>query len=826
MNQILFATKNQETASIFNMHVIVKKHQKEFRCKAYLVDGKVFYIKNDTRELLHELEIIHSQDILSNTILIIDYDSLYEDFTSLKSADETRISPIAELFLSYPELKIWIYKEENKECRLFGCDEENSKRYAIIIKNSDDLKKMGDDIYSYQQLFDPSGIRAFLRDKLTRQLIKFKQDNYDKLHKSRKKNIAIVVDEEQYHTNLWGYALYDFGYSVIPVNYEKELIETKGILYPNQNEEAAIDGYKPLIIRDFDLQFPDLRSSNVDFCSLCKKEKKIAHKDCGDSNMYAFRGIYKPKLEDEKKSKSQGTQESLNHRSSLHDCRNAFWGTFHGATTYVITQNSPYEKTNPFINQRNGSVLTKPGKYLLWEKLYTKLRKVIAVAKRSLIIVNLRAITDEHSLIKSSGLIFDKSKSNDNHDGYYYLVGLSKEVEGMYDLLNMPAYGKYRNNIIKQTYQNSRDYREILKDRQNMDSHSIPPLNRTIVERLIKKAKFYYETKQYLLAAINASEALEVLNGLAKSLAYEALHLKVVSEVQMELRTKGVGNFKNVLNERINNVFRQKKRLAGDNKEAERNITMQIFNDLRVIYESHEQFGAADDAFAVAKKAEIGLSGKNDKNYEVARYKYQKSKKGKKMNSDKNSETSREESQNRNHEKENIKHPRLLRFLWIRRPPILRNWLFLWIFLPFLFLISVLYCYGSYNNIPASDWIYGAISVTLLLPFILNFNQAISFIVRTGTDIFRLAFTFLLVNIFLIFAYNPDIIFNYSNYNWNNFPDVFMTSFMNEPINNELVCYDNHDSWGYRMLATSHVLISVIYMGIFISSMYRKFVRR
>jgi hypothetical protein len=824
MNQILFATKNQETASIFNMHVIEKIHQKEFRCKAYLVDGKVFYIINDTRELLYELEIIHSQNTLSNTVLIIDYHSLYEDFIRLKSLDETRISPIAELFLSYPELKIWIYKEGNKKCRLFGYEDEDTKRYPFIIKNSEDLKDMGDDIHAYQQMFDPSGIRASLRKKLNLELIKFKQDNYKKLHESRKKNIAIVVDEEQFHTNLWGYALYDFGYSVIPVNYEKELVATKNILYPDQNEESAINCYHPLIIRDFDLQFPGSGSSKVDFCSLCKNEKKIAHKDCGDSNMYVFRGI--SKLEDEKKSESQGTQESVNHCSSLHDCRNVFWGTFYGATTYVITQNSPYKKTNPFINQRNGSVLTKPGKYPLWEKLYTKLRKVIAVVKRSLIIINLRAITDEHSLIKSSGLIFDKSKSNDNHDGYYYLVGLSKEIEGMYDLLNMPAYGKDRNSIIKQTYQSSRDYREIVKDRKNMDSHSIPPLNRTIVERLIKKAKFYYDTKQYLLAAINASEALEVLNGLAKSLAYEALHLKIVSEVQMELRTKGVGTFKQVLKERINNIFRQKKRLAGDNKEAERNLTMQIFNDLRVIYESHEQFGAADDAFAVAKKAEIGLSGKNDKNYEVARYKYQKSKEGKKINSDKNTETSREESQNRNHEKENIKHPGLLSFLWIRRPPLLRNWLFLWILLPCLFLIFVSYYYRSYTSSLDSDWIYGVLSVTLFLPFILNFNQVIYFIVRTGTDIFRLAFTFLLVNIFLMLAYDPDIIYNYSNYNWNNLPDVFMTSFMNEPINNELVCYENHESWGYRMLATSHVLVSVIYMGIFISAMYRKFVRR
>lgn len=823
MLQVLFATINPTTASVLNEHVIEKIHQKEFRCKAYLVDKKVFYIKTDTRELLYELEVIHSKNDLSNTILIIDYDSLYEDFISLKSLDETRISPIAELFLSYPELKIWIYKEGDKKRRLFGYEDEDTGRYPFIIKNSEDLKNMGEDIHAYQQLFDPSGIRAFLRDKLTRQLIKFKQDNYDKLHKSRKNNIAIVVDEEQYHTNLWGYALYDFGYSVIPVNYEKELIETKNILYPDQNQKTAIYKYKPLIIRDFDLQFPDLRMSGRKLCEECIKPDEDKDSVCGDSNMYAFRGVYKQKENGKKKLISDKGPEIDGYL--LHDCRKVIWGTFHDATTYVITQNTPYY---PFSKLQNGMVLTKPDESTFFSRVGKRLQRCI-FRKRMYDLINKTTKKDtyaERMLVQRSGLLFQKANNKSKHGGKYYLVGLSKEIEGMYDLLNMPAYGNDRNNIIKQTYQNSRDYREIMKDRQDMDSHSIPPLNRTIVERLIKKAKYYYETKQYLLAAINASEALEVLNGLAKSLAYEALHLKVVSEVQMELRTKGVGTFKQVLKERINNIYRQKKRLAGDNKEAERNITMQIFNDLRVIYESHEQFAAADDAFAVAKKAEIGLKGENDKNYEVARYDYQKKIKKEKEKPDNKSETTNTEAQKSKYKKDKKSHYDLMGFLWTRRPSILRNWLFFWILLPCLFLFLVSYYYRSYNSSPDSDWIYGVLSITLFLPFLLNFNQVIYFIVRTGTDILRLAFTFLLVNIFLMIAYDPDIIYNYLNYNWNNLPDVFMTSFMNEPINNELVCYDNHDSWGYRMLATSHVLISVIYMGIFISAMYRKFVRR
>ena len=815
MIQILFATRNPKTAFLFKEKLFENEtdNLKAFQCECYTSkDNKTFIIDQDVRELLQEVEAIYIQNSLSNLIVILDYHSLWEDFLKL-DPEKNRISPIAELFLSYPELKIWIYKEGDKKRRLFGYEDEDTGRYPFIIKSSEDLKNMGEVIHAYQQLFDPSGIRAFLRDKLTRQLIKFKQDNYENLHESRKKNIAIVVDEEQYHTNLWGYALYDFGYSVIPVNYEKELIETKAILYTDQNEEAAINAYKPLIIRDFDLQFPDLGASKINFCGLCKEENEMAYKDCADSNIYAFRGVYnykKARPENNVKENIINNEKAKNDLCMLHDCRKAFWNTLHDATTYIITQNTPY---NPFNKLQNGMVLTKPDESTFFNRVSKRLQQRI-VNKRMVGIINQPLIEDseaENALVQSSGLLFQKANNKSNHGGKYFLVGLSKEIEGMYDLLNMPAYGNDQNNIIKQTYQNSRDYREILKDRQDMDSHSIPPLNRCIVDRLIKKAKSYYETKQYLLAAINASEALEVLNGLAKSLAYEALHLKVVSEVQMELRIKGVGAFKQVLKERINNIHRQKKRLAGDNKEAERNITMQIFNDLRVIYETNEQFGAADDAFAVAKKAEIGLKGSLELRHEKNRMQQELFTKSIK----------------------NDKNRTMLHFKNILLADLkycinfFRKGINLLILAPLLFTAVMMFIFrNDYEKLIDCEWIYGVTAFFVIAPFVFYFDKMIYYLVRTGTSVGRLAFTFLLLNVYLIIAYDPSIIINLGSYNWMKLPDVFMTSLMNEPIEGLLINYEGTKNSGYRMLLTSHVLISVIFLGIFISAMYRKFVRR
>jgi len=109
-------------------------------------------------------------------------------------------------------------------------------------------------------MFDASNLRyAIKRIKFRKLDVK---RNYEKLEESRKSHAAVVVEEE-YHQNMFNsYCLYANGYRVFPVVSATELkwINEESwnrYLFSQGVERFKQKGESPLLIRDYDLQFVD-----------------------------------------------------------------------------------------------------------------------------------------------------------------------------------------------------------------------------------------------------------------------------------------------------------------------------------------------------------------------------------------------------------------------------------------------------------------------------------------------------------------------------------------------------------------------------------------
>ncbi len=746
--KVIFATRNEHTARSFERHVRYLGKENDDYCffELFQPDSRsaIFTIKETPNELIRLLED-NFYDRLSHTVVILDYASLYDDFQLFVGE---RLSPIARLFLSYPEITLWVLRIGKKSRPLFEdsgflapMDRTEPKtvepveRYHHLVRDLNEVLQFGSQLKGSRSLFDPSGIRNFIKVKMLEK-IKFESDNFEGLHSSRRDRMAMTLDEEPRHALFWAYTLYNFGYSVLPV-----------VTYSNLKSLMTHTTDFDLICRDYDLQFPDLPDD--------KDEQ--AYK----LPLHLVRGVI------EKKANAQDIN------------------------TYQLNLKKPDNVDEPFY----------------WEKFFKG-------TKAQGMFISQLPISDSKAGKKSDLKIVNPDKEEKElkhgetfpnygiirHEEEVKFRGFSKEINGMYEFLRFPE--------VKDAYENSRSGKVASKKREDVSDHSIPAINSSIAYSLIDRGKISFKNEQYLEAALLASEALEVLNGLSMSASMEAFHLKCCAEVKLELSVIGVGNFNKVVKKRIFEIRRLLYRMAENNDEARRNAKMKIFNDLRKIYEEHEQSDAADTVYNEVIKAELEI--KDPMSYKIRDNITHANKKAKEKGT----------QMLTGKWKNSLKY--LTKFT-------IHAWNF-WV----LIILGILmtsnyfvtisngtfsYYVETYGIFP---WLY---LVFFLVIILVRRKKLIYLIIGAGCNFIRLFSTFIAFNLIIFFMYWLNFGRHFKKIELL-FSQTWVTSFINEPF--QLLDSRAMQSAPIMIyiLVIIHVIASVFYLGVLISALYRWFVRR
>jgi hypothetical protein len=803
--EIVFATRSVQAASAFERYVRLLGKEQDPVCYFRLYrnpDGKPFVAVclDSLITMLAEKDPV----TLMNTIAIIDYCDYEAEFRELDTQDRC-LSGAARLFLAFPEIRFCLLRPGGRDIKVF--DESvmlgEDGRFFGFINSLDEILAMGNMLRRGGSLFDSSGIRNILKRKIFEKVEM--QDNYERLHQSRNSNIAITVDEEPHYSLYWAYLLYRSGYSVYSICTYQELLEYKELL------ESKETGAKPdLVCRDYDLQFRDMPAAKGD------EEQKI----------YELRGLTKSESHD---------KWELNRN---------YWDTFlrrKTAVSWIISQAS---STQDYGSKTLKGVIPKPS-------VVEKLR-------------------DRHPCAKRYGILI--------HEATAKLLGQCKDLEGNEAIMDCRE--------IRKIHADSRDYQSLNKSRKNESGHSVPAYNSDISQSLLGRAEQAYNNRAFLQAALLSLEAEEILNGLSKMSVLKAFHLRVKAEAKLELSHVGIGNLKERMRSKIYEIRRELERICRDadivssslwarifkirrwwmslfrrSNAIERNARMQVFNDMRAIYEDREQFEAAEALYAEVVKAELGI---RDINYYALRRMEKRSRHENKRTKAEEKETANNEAQNGKVDIdcswENTKlMRRIMGYLKYNKISyslkkinlrdlcaLLFHNKVLWLALALVWSIFHQYGYLSHPH-PLDDIEVNLIFIGYFLIMFISiwkWKRTLYMILGAGTNMAKLAIGFLVFNLICMSVYRSN--FNLEAGERKILPyNVFLSTLINQPaaVDQYIIkAFGSSESMGMNapgsrpllpiqrtglfILLIYHMLGSVFFLGIIISIIYRRFTRR
>ncbi|UCH92649.1 MAG: hypothetical protein JSV88_20460 [Candidatus Aminicenantes bacterium] len=706
-------------------------------------DGESLVFKNivDLHEFLRKL----GMRSLANTMLILD-----ADIRQQSSSEE-----IAEIFLLYPELKIKTLIDSRLNRPVFNVPGNGLKRRDLEIDSPSGVIAAGCSVNDGNMLFDPAGIRNKMKMEMIDN-IGFGENNYARKQKSREKKFALSLDHDPYHALFVGYALYNFGYSVLPVVSYKELKYLS-------SREVRTD----LICRECDLQFFDM--ANDENKDLSSDEKKDL-----SSKIDLARGLVVI------------AQEEIDTGCMLR------------RVTRIVTE--LYEKlldktsgTTWFITQYESFADKKVGKKISQSKFKDINYKHKATHENPFYVIPAsKPLEDKKPVSRQFGISIDKKAQA------AFLRGQSKVIKGVYGLLQCPE--------VNRTYHSSLDNYEINRLRKKREYHAKTAVNLQLARKMLARARTLYLGYNYLEAAVLAIDALELSNGLSMILSLEILHLKIKAETRLELSIAGIGTIsKDDIKEKIKELKINVLRICKDNDEAEKNALMQYFNGLRKIYHEFEQFEAAETLYAEVLKIETGIK------------RYKDLKLGKTI------EKATKSKNTGNKDTTTLTQIEKLQVLWNTA---LSNFNFV-----LGFLLAVLMIMDSFMDNPLFPTAY----FILFSGFCMAPKRAIYMIIGAGINFRRFIVSFLISQLVIALIY----LFNYDYYQ---IPDklktigklemiplilrnTFLSSLMNQP-SDTLSNLMEKQSELLHWLVNGHIAITIIFLGVFISGIYRWLTRR
>ena len=503
-------------------------------------------------------QIIGCQKDKDSLYVIIDYLSLIKG-KDIKGENDEKYKDVSEMvrrtILQFPEVDFLFDQSGVPDNWISGIEfllgeERTGSKASKVVPGFHIFNKNDGFIFSkldYDNIFDGSNIRWAVRKKYYEDLeLENKEGNFDYLQKQRCENLAVVIDDEPRQSRFNGFALYAAGYRVMPVHTARMLLALNDCIEKDMLNICIEKGkMKPapmVIIRDFDLQFPDARkkkdydegTSTFKDVILWKEDWTIT-KDSVPVDSSAFKG-----------EKKDGREIASQMIDSIRGYR--FFSDDEDAK--VRWKLSDKDKGGEFW-----------GKKMLETPTYV--------------------ITNGHDLMRVK---HTKYQGWNIKGEWLEIQGIEKPVSGLYHPFFTRLKDKEGKLIIKENfigtrYKISDGKRYGINKKRKNHNHGVPVDIYDTVSEMQHRAEEYYKDGRYIKAAVIAQEAIELLNGFHYQMMIKAYQLKTKAENAIAMDVVGADERHLVLDavERIKIIKEDVRRIVYPLNKGERHM---FFTDL------------------------------------------------------------------------------------------------------------------------------------------------------------------------------------------------------------------------------------------------------
>ena len=631
-NRVLYFSLNPN--SVENFYNCLEITRLDCQCSFRAIDREwVFDEKNKLKfrhasDLLYFLNAYGEEGDLGYLYVIIDYPSFFNvknhcphierektneiDSFSVKDAAKT----IRRAILQYPE--VFFMFDESWDA------EKGTPNYPSFLFYFEDKKYISNvwtDYHKYAikkeenpfdailrgrtSLFDGSNLRYAIK-RYEYDVLKVERYNFSLSQDSRAKSMVICIEEERTQNRFNSYVLYSNGYRVLPVFSSKEL--------KCFNENAAKLSPQ-LIVRDYDLQFPDVDDKEIPITIQQKESYTIHTIDYirgakyikGNDNIWTKDH---PKEKQPKKDELRYLNKWLVPRYNL---EHSYWDgllkinkikvffvskgvegrirLFPSTAEYERKRKSKLKELKitdigslvPFIDGVdcqfvNGTTKPVSGLYTTFQLFETikeqynnfrigskqQFEKTFAKKKKE----ELEEIEKDIQKAANDALVLkelaEKEKTGDAR---------RKAREKLEELSRITEK--------KKQIEKTQDW-YINTSRENHE-HGVPLDIYDSIRNMLERARRYYDKGKYIRSAIISSEVIELLNGFHEALVLQAYHILAISENALAMNTIGGNEDELSLDAsfRITKIANEIERLIDREKE---DYKISQFNFLNKIY--------------------------------------------------------------------------------------------------------------------------------------------------------------------------------------------------------------------------------------------------
>lgn len=669
-NRVLYFSLNPQSVEAF--YTCLDNTRLDSQCSFRAIEREKVFDKDNgnclrfkhASDLLYFLDSFGEENDLGYLFVIIDYPSFFNpakhsSFMELGRSNELESFSVKDAakiirrsILQYPEVffmfdESWNPSDESPWYLhfLFGFNETrytegvwaDYHKYAV---------RSGDNpfdaiVRGRTSMFDSSNLRYAIK-RYEYNVLHVERYNFSLVQDSRAENLAVCIEEERSQNRFNSYVLYSCGYRVLSVFSSKELKEI--------NSKAG--ELKPtLIVRDYDLQFPDVEDTITRIEIQDKESYKIHTID------YIRGAKYLTKLDNEW-NKNHTTTEQLNDDDAIYSNKwivpcsdsnpnsywkssNIFWDgllSVKGIKVFFVSKGVGdrirfYPSTAEYQRKRNRALRNKKtetdslglfvdgvsqqvmrGTSKPVSGIYTAFRQFETIKKTydSFRIENKRHFRKSHTILKEKNLkiIEEKIKCqaeivacsqeevkrlSAECDG-----GMSNSIREAIDKANVSARNAMAEmaHLAEERSQVKRMQEWYIDTSRENHEHGVPLDVYDTVRNMLERAQRYYNSGKYIRSAIISSEVIEVLNGFHEALMLQAYHILAISENAIAMNTIG-GNEEDLsldANFRISKIASEVERLMDrkgeDRRKLKYNILNQIFSECRAFCQNKEHFEA------------------------------------------------------------------------------------------------------------------------------------------------------------------------------------------------------------------------------------------
>lgn len=465
--------------------------------------------------------------------VIIDYLSLFTNYKELTESAKI----IRSTILQYPEVDFLFDQSGVDDNWISGIEfvlgkSRNNIEVSMkvvqgfhIFRNDDSHPFFFTEL-DYDNLFDGTNFRWAIR-KVYYDKLNVNKENFKIPQEHRRDNLAYVIDDEPGQSRFNSIALYASGFRVIPVHTARMLMSLN--IFVNSYGSAQDILTPKVIVRDFDLQFPDARklkdySSDAPYSfynvpqwddkwNLTIEDVTIDQIGCYDKMIDYIRDYRYYGENEEKKQPSTEKHWALASDDEI----NKFWCKRLKYTQKTTKPNS----SRPFWRK------------ILWRRNKQDSQNSTNICSETEPIYTF-VVTNGHDRMRiDSANIFHPKKIN-IEDGWLEISGMQKPVSGLY----YPFFFKLRDekgnciietNFVDTRYKEDDIEYEIDKKRAN-HNHGVPLDIYDTILQMQHRAEKYYEQEKYVKAAVLAQDIIELLNGFHHQMMIKAYHLKTMAE--------------------------------------------------------------------------------------------------------------------------------------------------------------------------------------------------------------------------------------------------------------------------------------------------------